>query len=60
MTIKTILTEPNKLLRQKSDEVKNVGESEKELIKDMFDSMYAAKGIGSKKNYCYGYKQRRK
>ncbi len=46
MTIKTILTEPNKLLRQKSDEVKNVGESEKELIKDMFDTMYAAKGIG--------------
>ncbi len=46
MSIKTILTEPNKLLRQKSLAVENVGEDERNLIKDMFDTMYAAKGIG--------------
>jgi len=46
MTIKTILTEPNKLLRQISEKVEKVGDEEKKLMDDMFDTMYAANGIG--------------
>jgi peptide deformylase len=46
MTIKTIVTEPNTLLRQVSQPVEQVGESEKELMNDMLETMYAAKGIG--------------
>ena len=46
MTIKTILTEPNTLLRQVSQPVEQVGESEKELMNDMLETMYAANGIG--------------
>ena len=46
MALKTILTEPNKLLRQISQPVEKVGESEKELMNDMLETMYAANGIG--------------
>ena len=46
MAIKKILTEPNKLLRQISQPVEKVGESEKELMNDMLETMYAANGIG--------------
>ena len=46
MTVKTILTEPNKLLRQVSEPVESVGDSEKQLMDDMLETMYAAKGIG--------------
>ena len=46
MSIKTILTEPDKLLRQVSKPVEKVGELERELMKDMLDTMYTAKGIG--------------
>ena len=46
MTIKKILTEPNKLLRQISEPVLQVGESEKELMNDMLDTMYESNGIG--------------
>ena len=46
MTIKTILTEPNKLLRQISERVEKVGEEERRLMNDMLDTMYAANGIG--------------
>ena len=46
MSIKTILTEPDKLLRQISKPVEKVGDIERELMKDMLDTMYAAKGIG--------------
>ena len=46
MGIKTILTEPNKLLRQVSKPVEKVGDLERELMKDMLDTMYTAKGIG--------------
>ena len=46
MTIKTILTEPNKLLRQISEKVEKVGDEEKKLMDDMIDTMYAANGIG--------------
>jgi len=46
MGIKTILTEPDKLLRQVSKLVEKVGDIERELMKDMLDTMYTAKGIG--------------
>ena len=46
MTVKTILTEPNPVLRQISKPVKSVGVEEKELMDDMLETMYAANGIG--------------
>ena len=46
MTVKTILTEPNKLLRQISKPVEKVGEEERKLMDDMLETMYAANGIG--------------
>ena len=46
MSLKTILTEPNKLLRQISKPVENVGDEERKLMNDMLDTMYAAPGIG--------------
>ena len=46
MTVKTILTEPNKLLRQVSKSVDEVGDKERELMDDMLDTMYNAPGIG--------------
>jgi len=46
MTIKLILTEPNKLLRQKSKNVDQVGDEEKALMDDMLETMYDAPGIG--------------
>jgi len=46
MTVKLILTEPNKLLRQVSKPVENVGQEERDLMDDMLDTMYAAPGIG--------------
>ena len=46
MTLKTILTEPNKLLRQISQPVERVGDSERELMNDMLETMYDANGIG--------------
>jgi len=46
MAIKTILTEPNKKLRQVSLPVEKVGKEEKNLMNDMLETMYDAKGIG--------------
>ena len=46
MTVKTILTEPNKLLRQISEPVQKVGKEEKRLMDDMLETMYSANGIG--------------
>ena len=46
MAIKTILTEPNKILRQISKPVASVGKEEQSLMNDMLDTMYNAKGIG--------------
>ena len=46
MTIKTILTEPNKILRQISLPVEKVGREEQVLMDDMLETMYEAKGIG--------------
>ena len=46
MTIKVILTEPNRLLRQVSKSVDKVGDEERVLMDDMLDTMYDAPGIG--------------
>ena len=46
MTVKTILTEPNRLLRQISQPVDHVGENERKLMDDMIETMYTANGIG--------------
>ena len=46
MSVKKILTEPNKLLRQVSNIVEKVGDEERVLMDDMLDTMYDAPGIG--------------
>ena len=46
MTVKTIITEPNPLLRQVSVTVEVVGKDEQRLMDDMLETMYAANGIG--------------
>ena len=46
MTVKTILTEPNPLLRQVSKPVDQVGKLEQQLMDDMLETMYSANGIG--------------
>ena len=46
MTIRKILIEPDKILRQKSISVEKVDREVQQLMDDMLDSMYAAPGIG--------------
>ena len=46
MAIRTIITEPNKILRQISKPVNGVGKEEQKLMDDMLETMYAANGIG--------------
>ena len=46
MSVKKILIEPNKLLRQVSKNVDKVGDEERALMDDMLDTMYDAPGIG--------------
>ena len=46
MTLRQILTEPNKILRQKSLPVENVDKDTQILMDDMLATMYAAPGIG--------------
>ena len=46
MSVKKILIEPNKLLRQISKIVETVGDEERILMDDMLDTMYDAPGIG--------------
>ena len=46
MAIKTILTEPNKILRQKSLPVEKVNKDIQTLMDDMLETMYASSGIG--------------
>ena len=46
MAIKTIITEPNKILRQISKPVEKVGKEEQQLMDDMLETMYSANGIG--------------
>ena len=46
MTLRQILIEPNKVLREKSLPVERVDEDLKKLMDDMLETMYAAPGIG--------------
>jgi peptide deformylase len=46
MAIRDIVTVPDPLLKQVSKPVETVNDDTRALITDMFDSMYAAKGIG--------------
>ena len=46
MAFKQILTEPNKILREKSLPVDKVDEDVQKLIDDLLETMYAAPGIG--------------
>ena len=46
MSVRKILTEPNKLLRQISKPVDKVGDEERKLMDDMLETMYDAPGIG--------------
>ena len=46
MTIKRILTQPDKFLRQKSQVVEEVNDDMRQLMDDMLDTMYDAQGIG--------------
>ena len=46
MSLRKILTEPNKLLREKSLVVEEVDEDLQKLMNDMLETMYAAPGIG--------------
>ena len=46
MTIRKILTEPNKILREKSIRVENVDNDIQSLMDDMLETLYAAPGIG--------------
>ena len=46
MTIRKILIEPNKILREKSLIVENVDKDIQQLMDDMLETLYAAPGIG--------------
>ncbi len=46
MTIKPIITVPNEVLKKISNPIENVGESEKKLVNDLFETMYNSNGIG--------------
>ena len=46
MALRKILTEPNKLLREKSLVVEEVNEDLQKLMDDMLETMYTAPGIG--------------
>ncbi len=46
MALRQILTEPNKILREKSTNVEKVDDEIRKLMDDMLETMYAAPGIG--------------
>ena len=46
MTVRKILTEPDPILRQKSQPVDKVDDLTRKLMDDMLETMYAAPGIG--------------
>ena len=46
MTVKKLITVPDEILRKKSQNIEKVGQDEKKLIKDLFETMYHHKGIG--------------
>ena len=46
MSIRDIITVPDEILKKTSKPIEMVGENEKKLIKDLFDTMYHSNGIG--------------
>ena len=46
MSIKDIITVPDETLKKISEPLEKVSINEKKLINDLFDTMYASKGIG--------------
>jgi peptide deformylase len=46
MTIRNIITEPDKILRKISSPVQKVGDTERKIMDDMIETMYSANGIG--------------
>ena len=46
MSIKDIITVPDETLKKISEPVEKVGENEKKLINDLFETMYNSNGIG--------------
>jgi len=46
MAVRSILTAENPLLRRKSKKITHFGDGLRELVKDMFDSLHALKGLG--------------
>ena len=46
MTIKDIITVPSEILKKISEPIEKIDMNEKKLVKDLFDTMYASKGIG--------------
>ena len=46
MPLKKIITVPDEILRKNSDPIEKVGDNEKKLIKDLFETMYHNNGIG--------------
>jgi len=49
MAIRTIITEPNKLLRQISKPVNGVGKEERKLMDDMLETMYTQMELVSRR-----------
>ena len=46
MSLKKIIKVPDETLRKISQPIETVGDNEKKLINDLFDTMYENKGIG--------------
>ena len=46
MSVRKIITVPDKILREVSTPIDKVGKFEKKLIDDLFESMYDSNGIG--------------
>ena len=46
MSIKDIITVPDETLKKISEPIEKVGENEKKLIHDLFETMYNSNGIG--------------
>tara|TARA_B100000989_G_scaffold297818_1_gene284817 strand:+ start:1362 stop:1886 length:525 start_codon:yes stop_codon:yes gene_type:complete len=46
MSVKNIITVPNEILKKISEPIAKVGKNEKNLIRDLFETMYQSNGIG--------------
>ena len=46
MSVKEIITVPDEILKKISEPIEKIGNNEKKLIDDLFDTMYNSNGIG--------------